>query len=150
MAPAAELPPISELVPHAGAMCWLDRVRSHEDDETVCEAAGGAVLFRDAAGDAPAFVALEYMAQGVAAHAGLVGRAQGRPALGLLVGCRDVVLHVGVFRAGQRLHVTARRVWGKLGGMAVFDCRVSDAATGTLLASGRLQCVVPPDGAPAS
>jgi len=144
-----ELPPPPEILPHAGAMVLLSRVLHHEEDRTVCEVDIDAqLMFRDAAGNVAAWVGIEYMAQCIAAHTGLIGRASGKaPQLGFLIGSRRIDFHAPGFRRGQTLEVAARRVWGGAEGLASFDCTLLDASTRTLLAEGRLNCFTPAAGA---
>jgi predicted hotdog family 3-hydroxylacyl-ACP dehydratase len=139
-----ELPLIEEILPHEGAMVLLSRVLSHQGDLTVCAVnVDESGMFRDESGAVPVWVGIEYMAQCVAAHAGLVARAAGgQPQPGFLLGGRRVTFHVARFERGAKLRVNAHRVWGGPGGMASFDCSLEDATTGTLLAEGRLNCVV--------
>ena len=144
---APELPSVAEIVPHAGEMILLERVVSHVEDETVCSARiGDDALLRTASGDVPAWMGLEYMAQCIAAHAGLVGRASGEPPrVGFLLGTRRVTFHAPCYRRGQRLTVRAHRLWGGPRGMVAFDCGIADADTGAVLAEGRLNCFMPGD-----
>lgn len=147
MTTAREFPRVAEILPHAGAMMLLARVVSHGGDDTVCSAEiDDQVLLRSPSGDVPAWMGIEYMAQCIAAHAGLVGRAGGeRPRVGFLLGTRRVTFHVPHFRRGQQLSVRVRRVWGGSEGMVAFDCGIVDGATGALLAEGRLNCFMPGD-----
>ena len=73
--------PIEEVVPHSGAMLLVGPVLEHRPEFTRCRRRRGAerALRRRADGRVPAWVALEWMAQCVAAHGGLVG-ARARPA----------------------------------------------------------------------
>jgi 3-oxoacyl-[acyl-carrier-protein] synthase-1 len=144
-----DLPPPSEILPHAGPMVLLSRVLHHEADRTVCEVdIDTQSMFLDPAGNVAAWIGIEYMAQCIAAHAGLVGRADGKPPqLGFLVGSRRIDFHTPGFRRGQTLEVTARRVWGGVEGAASFDCALLDASTRAVLAAGRLSCFTPPAGA---
>jgi len=148
MAPA-ELPRPDQILPHAGAMVLLSRVLAHESGHTVCEARAGAhALVRDASGCEPAWMGLEYMAQYVAAHAGLVGWTRGEPArMGFLVSVRRVELLARRFQPGQRLVATARHLWGGAQGMVSFDCELADGESGDLLAKGRISCFAPAGGA---
>jgi predicted hotdog family 3-hydroxylacyl-ACP dehydratase len=132
----AVLPPIDELVPHRPPMLLLDRVRSTDGQNIVCE-----LTIRDGAsfverGAVAATVAIEYMAQAAAAWLGALARARGEPpGGGILVGLRDVVLHVDAFARGELLEIHARHTWGTERFMS-FDCRVviasRDVATATL------------------
>ena len=149
MVSVPEFPAVAEILPHSGAMVLLERVTSHAGDATVCAAEiGDYALLRSPSGDVPAWMGLEYMAQCIAAHSGLLGLdGGGPPRVGFLVGSRRMTFHARRFRRGQRLTVQARRVWAGAQGMVAFDCSIADADTGALLAEGRLSCFTPGDGA---
>jgi predicted hotdog family 3-hydroxylacyl-ACP dehydratase len=122
--PSKTLPSLGELVPHRPPMLLLDEVLAFDGDTATC-----AVTLREDAmfaehGRVPAWVALEYCAQCVAAFAGLRARAEGRPPqLGLLVAARDLVLECDFFAAGDRLVVHARLEFGELR-VGRFACEV--------------------------
>ncbi len=120
-------PPIAELLPHAGPMRLLASVLRHDAFETECGLdVAASALFAGAEGRLPSYVALEWMAQAIAAHGGLAARAAGRaPAPGLLVGARRVALARTHFAPGQRLTVLARFA-GAAGALASFECEVRE------------------------
>ncbi|MEX2207941.1 MAG: hypothetical protein WEF50_17075 [Myxococcota bacterium] len=133
----ATYPDLAELSPHAGPMRLLARVLAHAPERTVCALDPSASeLFRDASGGVPAWLALEWMAQCIAAHGGLIARREGRaPAPGLLVGAKRVALERAHFAAGESLEVEARFVGGA-GALASFECELragaERVATGSL------------------
>jgi predicted hotdog family 3-hydroxylacyl-ACP dehydratase len=137
-------PPIADVLPHTGRMVLLSRVLEHSASRTVCAVAiGDDAPFVDAAGMVPAWIGLEYMAQCVAAHAGLRAHVKGeRPRIGFLVGARRVDFLASGFRAGQRLAVEAAHVWGDRES-AAFTCRLMDAESGAVLAEGALTVYQP-------
>lgn len=139
-------PPISEFLPHAGPMRLLRRVLAHAEDETLCEAAvEDAALFAQDDGSVPAWLALEWMAQCIAAHGGLLARARAEPPRpGLLVGSRRVLLGADAFPAGARLRVRARHAAGDARLLA-FDCNVADGEDGAALAEARINVYIPDD-----
>jgi predicted hotdog family 3-hydroxylacyl-ACP dehydratase len=142
---AMEFPAISALLPHAGGMLLLRRVEAHDEAETTCsvDTADSALFCRDD-GTVPAYVAVEYMAQCIAAHGGLRARAAGAPVRpGLLLGTRRLMLHRHCFAPGEALYVSARHGHGS-GGMLAFDCRLWSASEDPL-AEGRLNVYVPDD-----
>jgi predicted hotdog family 3-hydroxylacyl-ACP dehydratase len=116
-----------ELVPHRPPMLLLDEVESWDQGKTACR-----VILRDdspfvEAGRVSPMVAVEYMAQCVAASAGLRGHARGEPVrVGYLVGAREIALPAEPFRVGDVLRVEASHVWGDelLGN---FQCTVERA-----------------------
>jgi predicted hotdog family 3-hydroxylacyl-ACP dehydratase len=126
-------------------MVFLSRVRAHDEGATVCEIDVDALtLFREEDGSVGAWLGLEFMAQCVAAHAGLAGRASGEPPrIGLLVGSRRVRFHRSAYSPGETLVVTARRTWGQETGLVAFECTIDDGETNERLAEGRLNCFMP-------
>jgi len=142
----SEFPPVRELVPHAGPMVLLDEVLAHDELATTCAVAIVAQeLFREPDGSVPVWIGIEYMAQCIAVHAGLVQRATGNrePQRGFLVGARALRFHVDRF---QPTSVSSRR-YG-VGGRGARPWSPSTASCGnadggSLLAEGRLNCFVP-------
>jgi predicted hotdog family 3-hydroxylacyl-ACP dehydratase len=128
---------LAGLLPHSGPMLLLERVVSHAEDQTICALDPAASdLFRDAEGNVPGWVALEWMAQCVAAHGGLLARAAGRrPSPGMLVGARRIELLRREFAPGEMLEVEARYA-GSAGALASFACALRAGpevvATGSL------------------
>ena len=135
----ASYPPVADVLPQAGRMVLLTGIVDHTDRRTTCIVEiSPASTFAEADGGVPAWVALEYMAQCIAAHGGLRARAAGDPVTpGFLLGSRSIVLHTARFRAGQRLEVEAAHVWGEHDFFS-FACAVRDAATGATLVEGTL------------
>lgn len=107
-------PAIQELLPHRPPMLLLDAVVAFDDESVECE-----VEVRESStffepGGVPAWVALEYCAQAIAAYAGLKAHtAGGQPRIGLLVAARELTLQTEVFQAGERLRIRARRDFGE-------------------------------------
>jgi len=140
-----DFPPVTELVPHRGRMVLIERVLAHERKATACSLAIDAQeLFRQDDGSVAIWVGVEYMAQCVAAHAGLIARAAGlEPRVGYLVSSRRLRFHASRFDPGQRLHISAAQLWGGDEGLVAFQCRIEDARSGALLVEGRLNCYLP-------
>jgi predicted hotdog family 3-hydroxylacyl-ACP dehydratase len=136
------LPPIEELVPHRPPMLLIDRVCAHGDDVTISTVAIRPDSPFVAAGSdgrlgVPAVVGIEYMAQTVAAYAGLSARKEKRaPRIGFLLGCRELSLATDAFAVGEILTVEVRRVFGE-NDLGSFSCKVV-GADGRTLASGSL------------
>ncbi len=132
-----------DLVPHSGQMLLLHSVVTHDAEQTVCEVrVADSTLFRNEGGDVPAWVGIEYMAQCIAAHGGLVARTSGKPPQpGMLLGTRRLEINVPTFASNQVLHVSARSV--HVGAeMVSFACEIRDATAGGVLAVGRLNVYV--------
>lgn len=117
-------PPIEAVLPHRPPMILLDRIEGRGDETITCS-----VRIHDESpfvldGSVPAIVATEYMAQCVAAYAGLMELERGDPiVVGYLVGVRRAELKIARFEVGNVLTVKVRQVWGDLS-LGQFDCSV--------------------------
>ena len=132
-----------DVLPQRPPMVLLDKIISHDGDETTCAVRiDPASPFASADGSIPSWVAMEFMAQCAAAHSGLLDRNKGKPIrLGFLLGSRKLDLHVQRFEVGQELRVKAKSTWTD-GELASFDCSVCDA-NGALLAECELSAYSP-------
>jgi predicted hotdog family 3-hydroxylacyl-ACP dehydratase len=137
--PDAAFPPVRELLPHRGRAVLLGAVLAHDATSTTCSVdPDGGGLYRDDDGSIPAWVGLEYMAQAIAAHGGLVDREAGTPTRpGFFLGSRRLAFATGRFAKGQALEVTARHLRGSAG-MLAFDCSVREAGHEEPVVSGVL------------
>ncbi len=129
---ALDWPDPGDILVHAAPMIWLRSVEWHDARETGCRVAVADLgAFRDPDGGVGAHVALEWMAQCVAAHAGLERRARGEaPCLGLLLGSKRVRFARAAYTGRESFRVVAVRSWGGDQGAASFDCRVEEIPTG--------------------
>lgn len=130
------------LVPHAGSMCLLDRVLSWDATRIHCEARShldpANPLRRN--GHLSALHLIEYGAQAMAVHGGLLAHASGGQAQpGFLVAARDVELELEFLDAiTDPLQVRAEALSaGEAGWMYVFSVAVADRA----LARGRVSVI---------
>ena len=150
--------PVANLVPHRPPMLLLDELLSHDSHSATC-----VVTLRENApfmcrGRVPAIVAMEYLAQCVAAFATLhpdpgaeaepttqeALASLGSPRIGYLVGIRGLNLAIDHFDLGDRLLVTVKHVWGS-GQGAQFTGAVN--RDGEAVVTGSLTVFVPPEGA---
>ena len=133
-------PPVRELVPQRPPMLLIDAVTAWDGETVRCAATVRADWLLVEGDSMQAAGLLEVMAQTVAALHGLQGRARGEPVrIGLLLGCRGLVLHVPRVQVGEALRVSARQGFN-LEDLAAFTCRV-EGAGGACLAEGSLHVV---------
>jgi predicted hotdog family 3-hydroxylacyl-ACP dehydratase len=115
---------VAGILPHSGQMVLLDRiVEFHEDSLTAELIVRDDNLFDNEKG-IPAWVGIEYMAQAVAAHAGIKSKLAGEPIkLGFLLGTRRYNSNIASFAAGTGLTIKITTIIQdeKLG---VFDCTI--------------------------
>jgi predicted hotdog family 3-hydroxylacyl-ACP dehydratase len=132
---------IRELVPHAGAMCLLERIVSADADSVVCSTS----THRSTAnplrhdGRIEALHLVEYGAQAMAVHGGLKDPAARRA--GMLVAVRDLELHVArIDDVEGAILIEAKRLLANAGGLVYsFVARAADRE----LASGRVSVMFP-------
>ena len=145
----ADLPPVSELIPHRGRVLLLDRVLTHDVESTTARVVvNRQAWLRRVDGSVDGWVAVEYMAQCAATHEGIRALLERRPPVrGSLAGATGVRLHRALFEANEKLRIHARRLRGRPGlGMISHLCSVHEdveSGDGQLLAEGRLSIAIP-------
>jgi predicted hotdog family 3-hydroxylacyl-ACP dehydratase len=117
---------VRELVPHRGAMLLIDALTGATDTTlaATCTVRDDG-LFNLADGRVPAMAAVEYMAQTVAAFAGVRAIGSGgsiKP--GLLLGARNFTSSAAYLTPGDRLDIVITLVIESVNGLAVFDCEI--------------------------
>jgi len=115
---------IEDLVAHKPPMILLDTVLDWQSNfiRTDLTIRANSPFFCD--GCVPSYVAIEYMAQTVAAYSGLKNKEKGNPIrLGFLLGTRQLKLVDTVFERNQYLIVEASSLYDD-GEMGAFECRV--------------------------
>ena len=106
---------IARRIPHSGTMCLLDGLRAWDAEAIHCTATGHADAdnpLRTASGLLASNL-IEYAAQAMALHGGLLAPPDAAPSAGFLASARNVRFAVARFDdvAGE-LHVHARRLSG--------------------------------------
>ena len=116
---------IKDLVPHSGEMSLLSRVVDHGDEWLMAEIEiSQESLFSDANG-VPTWIGLEYMAQTIAAYAGLRERLAGKsPKIGFLLGTRKYSVNTDYFLPGDTLSIRAELEMIAENGLNVFNCEI--------------------------
>jgi predicted hotdog family 3-hydroxylacyl-ACP dehydratase len=144
-----ELPDLSELIPHRGEVLLLDSVLKHDGESTTARVAvDRQTWLKSENGSIAGWVALEYMAQCIAAHEGIRAHLEGRPAVrGSLAAAVGVRIHRSCYEPGELLRVHTRCVRGRPGlGVVSHFCTLNEdteAGEGQLLAEGRLSISIP-------
>ena len=108
-----QLPDVTDLVPHQRPVLALERLVSWEQEHAVGELTVRAdnPLLRD--GKVETVMALEYMAQCVAACLGMDSYAGGGDVrVGMVIACRQMKISAPHLDLGQRYRVTADQVRG--------------------------------------
>jgi predicted hotdog family 3-hydroxylacyl-ACP dehydratase len=143
---ATDFPPVTELLPHRGAMLLIGRILGNTADAVTVEAVlSGTAWYAAADGTVPAWIGMELMAQAIAAHVSLVAIAAGKPPRrGVLLGTRAYTATVPAYQAGDRLTVTVRSNFhDEASGLAAYACAIERADT--RLAEAELKVYEPAD-----
>jgi predicted hotdog family 3-hydroxylacyl-ACP dehydratase len=118
---------VAEVVPHAGRMLLIDEILDYSSNSlTACVTIRESSLFLTD-NVVPAWVGIEYMAQTIAAWAGVQARLRGEPVkVGYLLGSRHYQASQPAFTLGDTLTIVVNKQYHE-GELAVFDCRISGA-----------------------
>ena len=116
---------VAELVPHSGKMSLLTSIVDYGEDWLQAEVLiSPDSMFVDDYG-VPAWIGLEYMAQTIAAYAGLQERLNGGiPKIGFLLGSRKYLCNADHFSMGQTLLLKVRPEMQVENGLDVFNCEL--------------------------
>ncbi|GGB07905.1 ApeP family dehydratase [Agarivorans gilvus] len=140
-----QFPELAEVLPHKAPMILLDNIVDWQPEKIVCSVVinENSHLFNDLEQAVPVYTCLEYMAQTVAALAGLEARAREQDIeVGFLIGTRKCLFEQTAFSIGARLLISAQRVYAEEDGLAVFACEVNDQQ-GDLICSAQLNVFQP-------
>ena len=121
---------VSDLVPHSGKMSLLSRIVGYGEGWLQAEVdVTRASMFADDRG-VPAWIGMEYMAQTIAAYAGLQERKKGGvPKIGLLLGSRNYSSSTDYFAPGQTFLVKVALEMVAANGLNVFNCELEGKGT---------------------
>ena len=121
---------VKDLVPHSGKMSLLSRIIGYGEGWLQSEVdITGESLFADDRG-VPAWIGMEYMAQTIAAYAGLQERNKGGvPKIGLLLGSRKYSSSTDYFAPGQTFRIRVELEMVAENGLNVFNCKLEGNKT---------------------
>jgi predicted hotdog family 3-hydroxylacyl-ACP dehydratase len=119
-------PPIESIIPHRGTMLLIEAVTSYGDETLTAHASVRPdAWYADERGAMPAWIGIELMAQGVAAHVALLAmRAGGRARPGVLLGTRSYKAHVSAFARDARLTISVQEVLRSDAGHSAYECTI--------------------------
>jgi predicted hotdog family 3-hydroxylacyl-ACP dehydratase len=136
---------VADLLPHSGEMVLLDRIIEADETSLIAElqVRDDGLFGNDKT--VPAWVGIEYMAQSVAAYAGLMATQQGEPIkLGFLLGTRRYHSNVSTFAVGTRLTVRVEKIIQDES-LGMFSCHLYGEGINV---QANLSTYQPPNGNP--
>ena len=137
---------LAALVPHAGAMCLLDRVLRWDAAGIQCEALSHLLADNPLrhGGRLHALCGIEYAMQAAALHGALLDDGRRQPA-GRIATMRGVVMHTDRLDQPGPLLITATLVHREAGGL-LYSFAVA-ASAGPVLVEGRAAIALPKEDA---
>ncbi len=135
---------LDDLIPHRASMSLLDEVLEAGEEGLTARVTirPGSAFYE--ADSVPAWVGIEYMAQAMAAFAGLEKQRVGETVkIGFLLGTRRYETAREIFREGEELIIEVERLYQEDSGLGCFAGTIRIA--GETVAESRLNVFEPPD-----
>lgn len=131
---------ITDLLVHRPPMLLLESVLEHSDEQLTARVRVSAAHPFAANGEVPGVIAIEYLAQAVAAHQGLLDLRAGRATCeGFLLGARRFDIHRETLPVGLELRAEVAREFDLAGAFGRYVGRLVEAAGGACVAEGDLK-----------
>ena len=147
MAISLPIEPAAPFIPQSADMALLDRIVDFGDDFLVGEAQIHAKHILLQNGKFSTYSAVEIMAQGIAAWAGIMAKKRNEPIrLGYLLGTRKLYIYQPEIAIGTALKINVKMSIQDATGFGVFDCQLIDKKSEKVLLEGALNVFSPKDG----
>ncbi|AQS38479.1 putative 3-hydroxylacyl-(acyl carrier protein) dehydratase [Shewanella psychrophila] len=137
---------IADVIPHRDPMILIDRLISHETDSLLTQVDIDELspYFDTELNGVPNYVGIEYMAQSIAALAGVEAKSRGDIIrVGFLLGTRKLQMHIPHYQLGKSYQTRVTRLYQEESGLAVFDCQIFHQET--LVATANVNVFQPQD-----
>lgn len=118
---------ITDFIPHRAPMILVDKIIAYQRDTLVTEVTitAQSPYFDDKHRAVPNYVGIEYMAQSIAALAGVEAKLRNdKIRVGFLLGSRKLALHAKQYEFGRTYRTHVKRLYQEESGLAVFDCQI--------------------------
>ncbi|WP_299008571.1 hotdog family protein [uncultured Shewanella sp.] len=118
---------VADYLPHDAPMIFIDKILEYQPNTLVCETSitAKSPYFDASLSGVPSYVGIEYMAQTVAALAGIEAKKSADIIrIGFLLGSRKLQLHTPLYQLGKSYHTKVTRLYQEETGLAVFECQI--------------------------
>ncbi len=118
---------VESFLPHQRPMVLIDKIIDSQADQLTAQVTitPQSPYFDEQRQGVPNYVGIEYMAQTIAALAGVEAKRQQAPIkVGFLLGSRKLVFQTPTFKLNQSYQITVLRLYQEESGLAVFDCKI--------------------------
>ena len=120
---------VEELVPHSPPMVLIDKILDFDQNSLRAEISikENCKFYDENIQGVPSWVGMEYMAQAIAAMAGIQAKSNNESIkLGFLLGTRRYNIFHQVFEEGETYYIQVEQLYLDDSGLASFDCQISD------------------------
>lgn len=120
---------IEELIAHRPPMVLLSRMASYDDVQAVCEVdiSKESPFFQEALNGVATYIGIEYMAQTIAAFAGVKALQRGEQVdIGFLLGSRKYQSYEPSFTSNKTYQVVVKELYREDSGLSMFECKICD------------------------
>ncbi len=120
---------VEELIPHSPPMVLIDKILDFDHNSLIAEIniKENCKFYDENIQGVPSWVGMEYMAQAIAAMAGIQAKKKNEQIkLGFLLGTRRYDIFHHVFKAGETYNIQIEQLYMDDSGLASFDCQISD------------------------
>ena len=116
---------IEDIIPHSRKMIFLDKLEQISDTSLLASINIDKDSYFLQGQAVPAWVGIEYMAQAVAAYAGIQDKIKGNIVkVGLLLGTRAYQSKVPSFPLGSKLFISVKTLYYEDVGLGSFECAI--------------------------
>ncbi len=138
--------PIETVVPHDHPMILVDALVAYDEVSAQClvNITSSSNFLNEIKQSVPSYIAIEYMAQSIAAFANANEKDQGgEVAIGFLVSSRKLKVFVSNFTLGMKLDVFVEQLYVEDSGLSAFDCFIEQE--GERVAEAKINIFQPQD-----
>ena len=121
--------PVENLLPHAGDMVLLDRILEYGEDFAVSsvKVTPQSRFYESDIGGIHSSIGLEWMAQTIAAVAGITALSNNKPVkVGFLLGTRRYKPTKSVFLNNSEYQVRVKQLYHEENGLGAFECSITE------------------------
>lgn len=118
---------VADYLPHDAPMIFIDKIIEYQTNtlKTETTITSQSPYFDASLSGVPNYVGIEYMAQTVAALAGIEAKERDDIIrIGFLLGSRKLQLHAPLYRLGESYQTRVTRLYQEDTGLAVFECQI--------------------------
>jgi predicted hotdog family 3-hydroxylacyl-ACP dehydratase len=137
---------VEDILPHKGDMVLIHSLLEYgEDYLTSCVDIKKQILFKNANGEVPSWIGMEYMAQTIGAFAGVAAeKTGGDPKIGFLISVRQYKMNHSVFTSDQKLRIHVKLTYSD-SVMGAYDCTIEDYKSKKELVTSLVRVYQPED-----